>query len=174
MRKVVAKNDGYSIVQLSIEDGLDVYGMLQRIGKEENHFQNPAHGMTYEQYKEWLIEQDNWSKGENLPQGYSAQTCYWMILPDGTPVAYGKIRHTLNENSRRIGGNIGYAVDPLYRGKGIATKILGELIAIAQNMGIEEILMTVEKYNYPSKRVIEKNGGYVFKENEQRWFFHVK
>lgn len=163
----------YEIRQLSPDDGRDVYEMLQRLGKEENHFQNPAHGMTYREYKEWLIEQDNWSKGKNLPQGYSPQTSYWLYVDD-VPVAYGKIRHELNENSRFVGGNIGDAVDPIQRGKGYSTLILRELISIAKNMGIDEILMTVEKFNYASKKAVEKNNGYVFKENELRWYFHVK
>ena len=162
----------YIIRQLSVNDGYDVYEMLKRIGREENHFQNPVHDMNYEEYKEWLIEQDDWSKEENLPEGYSGQTSFWMYVND-KPVAFGKIRHTLNENSRIVGGNIGYAVDPLHRGKGYATIILSELLKIANNMGIKEKLLTVEKFNYASKKVIEKNGGYVFKENEFRWFFHI-
>ena len=164
--------NGFEIRQLSIEDGQDIYKMLKRIGPSENHFQNPVHHMSYNQYKEWLIEQDNWSKEIGLPKGYAGQTSFWMYV-EGRPVAFGKIRHSLNENSRKVGGNIGYAVDPLERGKGYATLFLSELIHLANMMGIEEILLSVEKYNYASKRVIEKNGGYVFNENELRWFFHL-
>ena len=164
--------EGYSIKQLTVDDGEDVYNMLKRIGREENHFQNPVHDMTFEQYKEWLKEQDDWANERNLPTGYAGQTSFWMYV-DGKPVAFGKIRHILNENSRTVGGNLGYAVDPLHRGKGYATIILGELISIANQMGIEEKLLSVEKFNYASKKVIEKNGGYVIKENELRWYFHV-
>ena len=167
------RKKNYVIRQLSTKDGVDIFNMLKRIGREENHFQNPVHDMSYEQFKAWLIEQDNWSKEINLPKGYAGQTSFWMYV-DNEPVAFGKIRHELNENSRKVGGNIGYAVDPLHRGKGYATIILGELIQIASKMGIEEKLLSVEKYNYASKKVIEKNGGYVFKENDLRWFFHIK
>ena len=167
-----AASHNCSMRRLSLDDGKDIFEMLQRIGKEENHFQNPVNGMSYHEYKEWLKEQDNWSKGKNLPNGYSPQTCYWLYV-DGKPVAFGKIRHELNENSRTVGGNIGYAVDPLHRGEGFSTLFLSKLICIARNMGIEEILLTVEKFNYASKRAIEKNGGYVFKENELRWYFHI-
>ena len=164
--------ENYIIRQLSTKDGVDIFNMLKRIGREENHFQNPVHDMSYDQYKAWLIEQDNWSKELNLPPGYAGQTSFWMYV-DNEPVAFGKIRHTLNENSRIVGGNIGYAVDPIHRGKGYATIILRELIQIASKMGIVEKLLSVEKYNYASKKVIEKNGGYVFKENDLRWFFHI-
>jgi len=163
---------GYTIKQLELSDGMDIYAMLKRIGREENHFQNPVHDMTYEQYEDWLREQDDWANERNLPTGYAGQTSLWMYV-DGSPVAFGKIRHTLNDNSRTVGGNIGYAVDPLQRGKGYATIMLAELISIAKQMEIEEILLTVEKYNYASKRVIEKNGGFVFQENDLRWYFHI-
>lgn len=169
---ITIEKEKYSIRQLSIEDGVDIFNMLKRIGRDENHFQNPVHNMDYEQYKDWLIEQDNWSKEINLPDGYSGQTSFWMYIGN-IPVAFGKIRHTLNEKSRAVGGNIGYAVDPQQRGKGYATIILSELLKIAEEMGVEEKLLTVEKYNYASKKVIEKNGGYVFKENDFRWYFHI-
>ena len=169
---IISENKNYEMRQLSRNDGRDVYEMLQRLGRAENHFQNPVRDMTFQQYKEWLLEQEDWSKGLNLPIGYSPETTYWLYFDD-KPVAYGKIRHQLNENSRIVGGNIGYAVDPLQRGKGFATIILGFLLRIADDMGIEEKLLSVEKYNYASKKVIEKNGGYVFKENELRWYFHI-
>ena len=38
-------------------------------------------------------------------------------------------------------------------------------------MKIEEIMLTVDKYNYASKKVIEKNGGKLFDENEKKWYF---
>jgi len=31
--------------------------------------------------------------------------------------------------------------------------------------------LTVEKYNYASKKVIENNGGILYDENEFRWYF---
>lgn len=164
--------NGYSIRQLSITDGRDIFDMLKRIGREENHFQNPVHDMNYKQYKDWLVEQNDWSLDRNLPEGFVGQTSFWMYV-NNQPVAFGKIRHRLNDRSRIIGGNIGYAVDPIHRGKGYATVILGELIIIANQMGIKEKLLSVEKYNYASKKVIEKNRGYVFDENDFRWYFHI-
>ena len=82
--------NGYSIRQLSIADGRDVFDMLKRIGRDENHFQNPVHDMDYNQYKKWLIEQDDWSHERNLPEGYVGQTSFWMYV-DNQPVAFGKI-----------------------------------------------------------------------------------
>lgn len=160
------------IKPLSVGDGIDVYLMLQRIGRNENEFKNTAYGLTEAEFKNWLIEQNQWAMGENLPTGYVPQTIYWLYC-GAIPVGIGKIRHGLNENSRKVGGNIGYAVDPHYRGKGYASVFLKLLVEEAKQMNIEERLLTVEKYNLASKRVIEKCNGIVIHENNERWFFTI-
>lgn len=42
--------------KLSIHDGRDIYEMLQEIPGEENGLLNKANGLTFEEYKEWLVE----------------------------------------------------------------------------------------------------------------------
>ena len=156
--------------QLSPDDGRDVYEMLQGIGENENSFKNPVRGMDFDEYKEWLIEQDNWSRGVGLPEGYVPQTLFWLMEND-LPVGIGKIRHALTDFSREYGGNIGYAISSKHRGKGYGNTILKLLLEKAREMKIEEILLTVDKYNYASKKVIENNGGTLIKENDSRWTF---
>lgn len=159
-----------TLKELSIDDGIPVYDMLQKIKSNENEFKNPVYGMTYNKFQDWLVVQSDWSKGENLPQGYVGQTICWLY-EDNIPVGYGKIRHRLTEQSRIMGGNIGYAIDPEYRGKGYGTILLDLLIKKAKEMDIQEILLTVEKYNLNSKKVIENNNGRLVAENDKRWFF---
>lgn len=158
--------------QLSVDDGIKVYNMLQRIGKDENEFTNDVNGMSYDEYKQWLIKQDNWSKGLDLKPGYVIQTTYWLY--NGvTPVGYGKIRDKLTPASRERGGNIGYAIDPQYRGKGYGTFLMKNLIEKAKEKKIKERLATVQKYNYASKHVIEKCGGKLIYENNLRWYLEL-
>ena len=164
------KTMSVNLRQLNINDRKDVYEMLQRISNNENEFKNTANGLKPLEFKEWLIQQDAWSKGNQLPDGYVAQTIFWLYDCEQV-VGIGKIRHSLNDNSRQIGGNIGYAIDPLYRGRGYATQLLILLVKKARDMGIDEILLTVEKYNPASKKVIEKAGGRLLKETEVRWYF---
>lgn len=157
------------IKALSSSDGFEGYELLQRIGEKENDFTNPIHGKSYDEYKTWVIQQDSWSRGENLPQGYIGQTCFWLVY-DNTIVGLGKIRHGLTDQSRVEGGNIGIAIDPNYRGQGLATAFISLLLQTAQEMKIGEILVTVKKYNYPSKVAFEKNGCKVTKETENWWY----
>ncbi|MBR2019305.1 MAG: GNAT family N-acetyltransferase [Clostridia bacterium] len=158
--------------QLSVDDGKDVYAMLKDIEEVENSFTNPVKQMSYAQYREWLIQQDNWHRGVNLPDGYSAQTIYWLMM-DEIPVGIGKIRHRLTESSRINGGNIGYAIATAYRCRGLGTELLRLLLKKAKQISCSEILLTVDKNNFASRSVIEKNGGRFIKEDDQRWFFSV-
>lgn len=162
----------FTLIQLSTKYDQNVYDMLQRIGKCENEFKNSANGLSPWSFKEWLIMQDAWSRGEQLPAGYVPQTIFWLYNKEQI-VGIGKIRHALNHNSRTIGGNIGYAIDPLYRGMGYATILLKLLIDKAKEMEIKELLLTVEKCNPASKRVIEKAGGRLIKESNERWYFEL-
>lgn len=160
----------YWLRQLSVSDGIDVYDMLQHIEKNENEFKNPVKGLPFFEFKKWLLEQDAWSRGEMLPEGYVGQTCFWL-MEDGIPIGFGKVRHALTTQSRIIGGNLGYAISDEHRGKGMAKILLKLLVEKANEMGIKEKILTVEKFNFASKRVIEANGGKQIAENEQRWFF---
>lgn len=55
--------------KLNINLGRDEYNMLQNIKNNENGFSNPAYMLSYDEYKEWLKEEDKHSRGENLPDG---------------------------------------------------------------------------------------------------------
>lgn len=95
--------------QLDPCDGMDVFSMLKKIEAVENSFTNPVKNMNYQEYKNWLLQQDQWRRDVNLPNGYVKQTIYWLYI-DEIPVGIGKIRQELTDNSRNNGGNIGYAI----------------------------------------------------------------
>lgn len=156
--------------QLSIDDNEKVWEMLQKIDSNENEFKNEVKGMSFENFKNWLIEQDNWSKGKELPDGYVGQTTYWLYDGDEV-IGYGKLRHELTAHSRVNGGNIGYAISQDFRGRGYGRKLFSMLLKEAEKLGIKEIIATVEKNNIASKTVIEHCGGHIFKENQERWYF---
>lgn len=149
------------------------FDLTQTILSNENEFKNEAYGLNIETFKKWLLQQSNWANGINLPNGYVPQVIYWFYV-DNLPVGMGKIRLKLTESSLNIGGNIGYAIGKPYRGKGYGTIFLKLLIEEAKRIGVNDILLTVEKYNPASKHAIEKAGGILVKENKERWFFTFK
>lgn len=166
-------NREFGLKRLSPNDGIKVYKMLQRIGPSENAFNNEVNGMTYEDFQQWLFERDAWSKGERLPKGYVKQWIYWLVV-DKQPVGFGKLREKVTFASRKFGGNIGYAIDPQYRGKGYGKVLFGLLLEKAANKKIHEVYSTIEKYNYISKKIHESYGGELLMEDDKRWYFLFK
>lgn len=113
---------------------------------------------SFEKFKLSLPRQVQISQGIDLSEGYVPQTIYWMYV-DGHPVAYGKLRHRLNDKLMKYGGHIGYMVRPSERGKGYGKLFLSEMIKEARAKGIDEILITCDEVNIRSRQVIEGNHG---------------
>ncbi len=132
--------------------------MLYEIGPGENGFVNRGFDLSPEDFGEFLRQQVNSDLGLNLGPGLVPQTWYWLRI-DQKLVGYGKLRHSLNEQLRKMGGHVGYTVRPLARGKGYGTILLREILAEAKGIGIDRALVTCSEYNSPSRRVIENNGG---------------
>ena len=88
------------------------------------------------------------------------------------PIGYGKLRKKVTEQSKHFGGNIGYAVDPLYRGKGFGKILFALLIQQAKYNKIKEIYSTVEKPNVISMKVHLDCGMNLINEDDKRWYFY--
>lgn len=146
------------LIELSESDDQSVYEMLKEIGPGENGFTTNFPDFNYEQFRNSLTRLVEISKGLNLSEGYVPQTIYWLYIND-RPVAYGKMRHKLNQKLLEHGGHIGYMVRPSERGKGYGKLFLAELLKAAKQMGIEEILVTCDDTNSRSRKVIERNNG---------------
>ena len=156
--------------QLSASDGQDVFEMLKGIQTIEHSFKNPVHDMSFQQYREWLHQQEMWALGKGLPSEYVPQIIYWLY-DDNEPVGIGKIRRQLTPASRRNGGNIGYAISKDYRGHGYGKKLLELLLSEARKLQIDEVLLTVDRDNLRSKRICEECGGTLIDENAERRFY---
>lgn len=97
--------------------------------------------------------------GKNMPENYVPSTYLW--LSDGDEfLGEINIRHRLNDELLRFGGNIGYGVRISEWGKGLGTTMLAEALKYAGGVvGLERALITCNDNNIASARVIEKNGG---------------
>lgn len=51
--------------------------------------------------------------------------------------------------------------------------LLKSLIDIAKAGNYPELLATVKKYNYASKRVMEKCNGELVRETDERWYYRL-
>lgn len=156
--------------RLSVDDGIDIYEMLQEIPKDENGFLNSAWGKTYEEYKQWLVSNEALSKATHLEDGWKVPTSRYWLYVDGKPVGAGCIRHFLTDKLREEGGHTGYVVRPSERHNGYGTILLRELVAEAGKLGIDKMLLTIRNENLYSLKVATENHGVIERKNEIRTF----
>jgi predicted acetyltransferase len=97
--------------------------------------------------------------GHELPPGWVPCTTFWLVR-DGTVVlGSSSLRHELNADLEYEGGHIGYAVRPSERRKGYGTRLLALTLGEARRLGLARVLVTCDRENVASARVIERNGG---------------
>ena len=106
----------------------------------------------------YLRRCERFRKGKKIPQNFVPSSTFWLV--DGTHfLGIGNVRHALNDNLRRFGGHIGYAVRPAAWRKGLGTLQLALLLAEAQKLNIPNPIITCFDGNIGSIKIIEKNGG---------------
>lgn len=162
----------YILNNLSINDGKDIYDMLQELPTNENGFINSVYGKSYEEYKEWLIRHEKMSKGIDLEDWMVPQNTYWFYV-DAKPVGMASIRHRLTDTLRQAGGHCGYSIRPNERGKGYGTVLLGLLIEEAKRLNIKRLLLTIQNQNTASIKVALKKGGIIEGGNEVRKYIWI-
>jgi len=86
------------------------------------------------------------------------ETALWMVKDDKYIGAFN-IRHRLNWHLEKWGGHINFVIRPSMRGKGFGKKILQKGLPIANYLGIERALLTIDKDNIAAIKVIEFCGG---------------
>ena len=96
--------------------------------------------------------------GTAVPEGL-VRSAFLLAEVDGELVGRVSVRFALNDYLAAQGGHIGYGVRPAFRGRGYATEILRQAIAMAHTEGVERILVVCDDDNAASARVIERCAG---------------
>ncbi len=162
------------IRKLCIDDGRDIYEMLQEIPANENGFINPVKGKTFDEYKEWLKKSAESSKQDGVVDGWKVpQTIFWFF-ENNNPVGFGKVRHYLTDALKENGGNIGYAIRPSARNRGLGKKLLLSLIGESREIGVDKLLLTIRNYNEPSIHVALAKGGKIEKITADKHYIWIK
>ncbi len=93
----------------------------------------------------------------------------YFLISDNSNKIYGatNIRHRLTESLKIEGGHIGYGIRPSERKNGYGKLILGFGLDILRKMNINKVLVTCDKKNIASSKVILKNGGKLDSEIEK-------
>lgn len=163
-----------AIRKLSMDDGRDIYEMLQELPGDENGFINSAHGKTFDGYKQWLRKAVKDSEQVGIVDGWKVPSTTYWLFENGRPVGTGRVRHFLTDALLEQGGNVGYSIRPDARGRGLGKKLLSLLIVESRKLGLDKLLLTVHSDNEPSIHVALANGGVIEKITEDRHYIWIE
>lgn len=86
-------------------------------------------------------------------------TYFYIRQEDDAIVGMINIRLALNDFLRKEGGHIGYCIRPTERTKHYAIQMLNEALKVYDTLGISEVIVTCDKSNAASAKVIQNCGG---------------
>lgn len=119
----------------------------------------------YNNYDEWLLKLEKDLDLENIPKGNVPANTYFLIRKsDNKIIGMINIRHKLNDYLLKEGGHIGYSIRPSEREKGYGSLILKLGLERCKELNIKDVLITCDKSNPASGKIIKNNGGIL--ENE--------
>jgi predicted acetyltransferase len=100
----------------------------------------------------------NFSKGIGVPEGLIEHSTFWL-KNDFEILGVINIRHRLNDLLIKQGGHIGFGISPKNRKKGYGKQLLKLGLIESKKIGINRVLLTCDKNNVGSSKVIIYNGG---------------
>jgi predicted acetyltransferase len=114
----------------------------------------------YDNYDEWLLKLEKDLDIPNIPEGkVPANTYFFIRTQDSKIIGMITIRHKLNEFLFNRGGHIGYSIRPTERKKGYGTLMLKLGLEKCRELNLIKVLITCDKINVASAKVIQNNNG---------------
>jgi len=109
--------------------------------------------MTFQEYVNALLLRET-----QEPPGFVRDSVYWAVN-SGQIIGRISLRHSLNDFLASAGGHIGYIVRPSWRGKGVASEMLRQILRTDRARSIGKLLLTCDDENLASEKTILNNGG---------------
>lgn len=161
------------LLKLWEADILKAYNLHKTFLAEEDGFQNPAYGLSLEEFEEYVEKCRKHSFGIDLLDGYVPDTIFILIDDYGNYVGRFNLRHYLNDFLEKGPGHIGYIIDTQYRRKGYGTKGLELVLVEAKKIGVREAYLSCDISNIASLKVQQKNGAIIHHKDEKKYYTRI-
>jgi len=158
--------------KVTLDMGEPEYSMYQEIPREETGAENFANGLSFEEFQNFLVEQIKEEFSE-LNEETTPKINYIMYVDD-YPIGDIAIRPGLNDYWKKYSGNIGYKIRPSERKKGYGKLMLKLALDECKKIGLDEILLQCNNKNIASRKIIERNGGILIKEDGNTLRYVIK
>jgi predicted acetyltransferase/nitroreductase len=109
-------------------------------------------------YADWLRSVTDNTSPETVSPDWVVTDTFFAVSESGRIVGIIDFRHALNDWLRDF-GHVGFSVRPSERRRGYATKMLGQILRIAREAGLRELMLSAERENMPSVKTIVTCGG---------------
>ena len=136
---------------------------FQKAGENLVPYSLNQKGMDFSTYIKSLTDE---SVGRGISENWVPASTYFLVDDEQKICGAVNIRHRLIEKLKIVGGHVGYGIRPSARNKGYGTEILRLALQKMRGFGIAKALVTCDKANAGSARVIQKNGGVLDSEIE--------
>jgi predicted acetyltransferase len=142
------------------EKAIDYIKEFHEYGSEINGSGGLDRFLEKSNYEEWLkkVHYDIDIANVEKPR-VPALTYFYVREEDDKIVGMINIRLALNEFLKNEGGHIGYSIRPTERKKHNATNLLGEALKVCDTIGITKVLVSCDKSNIASAKVIKNCHG---------------
>ncbi|OAN13310.1 acetyltransferase [Photobacterium jeanii] len=135
---------------------LQFYADYEHNDKENGEYYRDGK-LNFPKYVQSLLDE---AKGINLKDGYVPCNHFWLIDKNNSILGIIRVRHNIDtEFLANEAGHIGYDIAPSCRGKGYGKSMLKQALAEARKLGLKKALITADKHNIASRKVIEANHG---------------
>lgn len=157
------------------EDSEKEWLFVKDMPRDENGLTNDWADISRDDFENRALpDMIRFSKGIALPSWMVPET-FLFLWNDDEIVGQFRLRHYLNEALRNGSGHIGQFIKKEFRGRGYGTRGLSLTIDYARDIIPEdEIYLQVNKNNSASLKVMQKNGGKIVAENEEKYFVRIK
>lgn len=160
----------------------DAFEYIQEFLKYNSKINGVGGLDRYDNYDEWLFKLKKALDVPNMPEGkVPANTYFFVRMQDNKIIGMINIRHKLNKFLFNEGGHIGYSIRPTERKKGYGTLLLKMGLEKCRELNLNKVLITCDKINIPSAKVIQNNNGILeneifseaFSETIQRYWINL-